>query len=70
VIERGSNLNGQRIEVTGGKFDGATGIVIDVNWIEGARHVKVLLDCGEEIVTVQPGPEKADTDIPRELGTL
>lgn len=69
MVERGSDPAG-RVEVKGGKFDGAHGIVLDVSWIEGARHVKIRLDSGEEIVTVQPGPEKADTPIPRELGSL
>jgi hypothetical protein len=68
MIERGSNLHGQRIEVTGGEYDGAQGVVLDVSWIEGSRHVTVRLDSGEEIVTVQPGPEKANMEIPRELG--
>lgn len=69
MVERGSDPRG-RIQVRGGKFDGALGIVQHVDWVEGARHVYVLLDSGEEIVTVQPGTEKADTPIPRELGSL
>ena len=68
MIERGSNLYGQRIEVRGGEYDGAHGVVLDVSWVEGSRHVTVMLDSGETVVTVQPGPEKASMEIPRELG--
>jgi hypothetical protein len=69
MVERGSEPHG-RIQVKGGKFDGAFGVVEHVEWVEGARHVHVMLDSGEQIVTVQPRTEKADTPIPRELGSL
>ena len=68
-IERGSDMLGQYIEVKSGRYDGARGTIRSVDWVDGKRQIEVELDSGEVIVVVQPGPEKASGDIPRELGT-
>lgn len=70
-IEKGSDPIGQYIEVKSGRYDGARGTIIAVDWVDGVRHVEVELDGGERIIVVQPGPEKASGpgDLPRELGS-
>lgn len=68
-MEYGSDLEGQYIEIRSGRYDGARGTVKSVDWIDGKRHISVLLDGGDTIVIVQPGPEQAQGGLPRELGS-
>jgi hypothetical protein len=68
-MELGSDMAGQRVEISGGPLDGAFGLVVSIAWEDGGRVVELMLDDGQAVTIREPARERAAGVLPRELGT-